>query len=117
MDPRPRFTIVARGHLADVRKRFEPRQAGRPAASKVVGDVIDSLMLRARLSQVGFEVLGEPFIEPERKIAERTMKQGMSRFMTQVFLEARARVGVDDALASLCQEECSPRRQLGDNRT
>ena len=80
---------------------------------KIVGDVIDALVLRARLSQVGLEVLGEPFIEPERQIAERATEQGMRRFVTQVFLEARARVSVDDALAALCQEKRSPRRQLG----
>ena len=80
---------------------------------KIVGDVIDALALRARSGQVALEVLGEPFIEPERQIAERTAEQGVGRLVAQVFLEAGARVGVDDALAALCQEERPPRRQLG----
>ena len=113
MDPGPRFAIVARGHLADVGERFEPRQVGRPAGREIVGDVIDALVLGARLSQVGLEVLGKPFIEPERQIAERTAEQGMGCLVAQVFLEAWARVRVDDALAPLSQEKRSPRRQLG----
>ena len=117
MDPRPCFAIVARGHLADVRERFEPRQAGRPAAREIVGDVIDPFMLGARLSQIALEVLGKPFIEPERKIAERAAEQRVGRLVTQVFLETRARVGVDDALAALRQEKRSPRAAVRGNRT
>ena len=75
--------------------------------------MIDAVMLGARLSQVGLEVFGKPFIEPERQIAERTAEQGVGRFVTQVFLEAGARVRVDDALAALRQEKRPPRRQLG----
>ena len=37
----------------------------------------------------------------------------MGRLVPQVFLKPRARVSVDDPLVALCQEERSPRRQLG----
>ena len=88
-------------------------RSGGPAGRDVVGDVLDALALGAGLSQVALEVFCEPFIEPEWQIAERTVQQSMGCLVAQVFLETRARVGVDDPLATLSQEERPARRQLG----
>ena len=94
-------------------KRFEPGEVGQPAALQIGGDRRDPFAQGARLRQVGLEVLGEPLVEPERQIAVSAAKQGVGRLVSQVFRELRARVSVDDSLASLCQEEGSPLRQLG----
>ena len=114
MDPRPRLAIVARGHLADVRKRFEPGRgsaASRSSSRSVIGAIRSPR--RAGLGQVRLEVFGEPLVQPERQVAVRAAEQGVGRLVSQVFLEPRARVRVDDPLVPLCQEEGTPLRQLG----
>ena len=69
--------------------------------------------LGAGQGEVGFEILGEPFIQPQGEVAECPVEQRVGPFVSQVFLEARVGVGVDDPILALRQEERPARWQLG----
>jgi len=61
----------------------------------------------------GFEVFGEPLIEPEGKIAIASADQGVSGLVPEVLLESVAQVRVDNPPLALREEEGPARRQLG----
>ena len=88
------------------------RSGSQPAFKSSVMGAIRSAKAPGSV-EVGLEVLSEPLVEPERQVAVCAAEQGVGRLVSQVFGELRARVGVDDSLVALCQEEGSPLRQLG----
>ena len=58
------------------------------------------------------EEFGQPFVEPQRDVADRRVQQGVGRLVAEVFQQAVSRVGVDDPLPALRQEERPARGEL-----
>src|SRR6516225_8256395 len=97
MNPGPGLPILRRGHLLDLHHLFQPRQVRLETATRAhATNLIEVLIVDALPVGWDLKILGQPFVEPKRHIAEYAVQQSMGQLVPEILLNAVAPVSVDE---------------------